>query len=373
MITNLEVSNYRSIGQEAHLRLGRLAIMIGPNGAGKSNLLDVLSFVRDAVLQGLPAAVIHRGGIKSIRRHSRGRPFDIHIALSIKQDDLTGSYGFVITGDRAEDYRVKSEWAACRDKLGEPGRFERDDQQINLDGPTPRIDPQSLVLTTLGGDERFKPLVDCLSSMRVYSIFPDTLRAPQKFDIERPMKPHGENWVSVLKEMGEPERDELRAGLLKLTGDIEDVKVTSAAGYLVPEFKQKAESAKDKRWFEAARQSDGTLRVAGLITALVQQPPLTLIGIEEPELTVHPGALPMLYDYMKQASEVSQVIFTTHSPIILDVVDVDTDLLFAVDRIDGITSVRRLTDEQLAPVRQRLLQLGELFASGELQLSLFDR
>jgi predicted ATPase len=348
MIKELKVSNYRSIGQEVLMPLGRLSIMVGPNGSGKSNLLDVLSFIRDAVLQGLPAAVIHRGGINAVRRHSRGRPYDIHIEITIENEDITGCYGFVVTGDRAEDYRVKSEWASCEELVGEEGSFKRNYQNIvNLEGAAPRIDPQSLVLTRLGGDERFKPLVDYLSSMRVYSIFPDTLRAPQKFDIERPMKSHGENWVSVLKELGETERQELKSGLLKLTGDIEDVRVTSAAGYLVPEFKLKADSTKDKKWFEAARQSDGTLRVAGLITALVQQPPLTLVGIEEPELTVHPGALPMLYDYMKQASEVSQVIFTTHSPIILDVVDVDTDLLFSVDRTDGVTSVRQLTDEQL--------------------------
>ena len=151
----------------------------------------------------------------------------------------------------------------------------------------------------------------------------------------------------------------------------ETARVTSAAGYLVPEFKQKAAHAKAKRWFEAAQQSDGTLRVAGLITALVQKPALSLVGIEEPELTVHPGALPMLYDYLKQSSETSQVIFTTHSPIVRDVVDVENDVLFSVDRRDGVTAIRRLTDEQLAPVRQRLLRLGELFTSGDLQLSLF--
>ena len=45
---------------------------------------------------------------------------------------------------------------------------------------------------------------------------------------------------------------------------------------------------------------------------------MTLIGIEEPELTVHPGVLPMLYDFLIQASRRSQVLITTHSPDLLN-------------------------------------------------------
>jgi predicted ATPase len=108
------------------------------------------------------------------------------------------------------------------------------------------------------------------------------------------------------------------------------------------------------------------------LTALVQSPALPVIGVEEPELTVHPGALPMLYDYLRQASEVSQVFVTTHSPIILDVVDVENDVVFVVNRVDGKTDVQKITGRQLEPVRKSLLRLGDLFMSGDLQPSLFD-
>ena len=148
--------------------------------------------------------------------------------------------------------------------------------------------------------------------------------------------------------------------------------MTSAAGHLIAEFKQQAKAKKGKRWFDAAQQSDGTLRVAGLLTALLQTPYLPVVGIEEPELTVHPGALPMLYDYLRQADEVSQIMVTTHSPIILDVVDLENDTILVVNRIDGKTDVRKVTDAQLLPVRKSLLRLGDLFISGDLQLSLFE-
>lgn len=374
MIRKLHVSNYRSLGPNVCIQPGRLSILIGPNGSGKSNVLQVLSFVRDAVMQGLPAAITHRGGIDSVRRRSHGRPFDVHVELELTLDSVPTRYAFVITGDRLEEYKVKSEMVEI---LAAEGTCQFSRNGNNWSGPeglVPHMDEQSLALTALGGTRQFKPLVDFLSGITVYSIFPDTLRVPQRFDSARPMKWHGENWVSILRELvkeGDAKNDFV-AGLNKLTGDIEDVRVTSAASHLIAEFKQQVKAQKGKQWFDAAQQSDGTLRIAGLLTALLQTPSLPVVGIEEPELTVHPGALPMLYDYLKQTSEVSQIIVTTHSPIILDIVDLQKDIIFVVNRIDGKTDVKRVTDAQLEPVRKSLLRLGDLFVSGDLQLSLFD-
>ncbi len=374
MIRELIVSNYRSLGPNIHIRPGPLSVFIGPNGSGKSNVLDVLSFVRDAVMQGLPAAITHRGGIDSVRRRSQGRPLDVHIELELILNAGSARYAFIITGDRLEEYRVKSETAVVNDQEGLL-RFQRNGNiWEGPEGMAPRMDEQSLALTALGGTRPFKPLADFLTGISVYSIFPDTLRVAQRFDSARPMKRHGENWVSILRELIKVDdaKNDLIAGLNKLTGDIEDIRVKSAAGHLIAEFKQQTKAKKGKRWFDAAQQSDGTLRVAGLLTALLQTPQLPAVGIEEPELTVHPGVLPMLYDYLQQADEVSQILVTTHSPIILDVVNLEKDTIFVVNRIDGKTDVKKVTDAQLVPVRKSLLRLGDLFISGDLQLSLFD-
>lgn len=367
MIRSILISNYRSLGREVRLQPARLCVLVGPNGAGKSNVLDALTFVRDAVVQGLPAAITHRGGIQSVRRKSsRGKPHNVEVEVQMQlPDDTEGSYGFVITGAGAEGYRVKSESARCGDAT-----FERDGENWSgPDGLAPRMNGESLTLPALGGDARFKPLVEYLSHMMVYSIFPDTLRGPQKFDSTRPMKGHGENWLSVLRDLlRTDEREELLKGLLALSGDIEDIKVTSAAGYLVAQFKQRI--GKKASWLDASSQSDGTLRVAGLLTSLLQQPTPPVICVEEPELTVHPGALPMIFDYLRQASEVSQVIVTTHSPVMLDVVDIDNESVFMVGRQGGETQIRAVSAHELEPVRAGLLTLGDSLIAGDLQLEL---
>ncbi len=373
MLRKLQISNYRSLGRHVAVDFGRISVLIGPNGSGKSNVLDALSFVRDAVLQGLPAAITHREGIDSVRRHSSGHPYNVGISLNLMLSNRPASYAFEITGDRTEEYRVKSESATVRTGH-ETHQFHRTQEEWNgPDGYAPRLDDEALELTALAGDTRFKPLAEFLGGICVYSIFPDVLRKPQPFDSASPMKRHGENWVSILRELlKKVEKDDLISGLRELTGDIDGARVRSVAGFLVTEFRQVAQHDQNKRrkWFPAGRQSDGTLRIAGLLTALLQRPTMPVVGIEEPELTVHPGALPMVYDYLVQASELSQVVITTHSPIILDVADVERDHILVVDRGNGYTDVRRVSEQQLAPVRQKLLSLGDLYLSGDLQLSL---
>lgn len=127
------------------------------------------------------------------------------------------------------------------------------------------------------------------------------------------MQEHGENWTSILKSMRPKSwKPDLLAALSKIAGDIDDVRVEQLGSYQVVQLRHGSNG--HERWFDASQESDGTLRCAGILTALLQEPPLSLVGIEEPELTIHPGAISVLYDFFVEASKHSQVLLTTHSP-----------------------------------------------------------
>ncbi len=377
MIKKLTIHNFRSLGARTELELGKLNFLVGVNGSGKSNVLHALTFVREAVRMGLPGAVANNNGIEALRLHSSGHPRNIMLGFELWLGGFPASYGFEIAGDRSKEYRVKREWGEVRDAQGKPTSFET--QGGLWEGPEnlkPNLDQQSLAITAVGGDPRIKPLWDFLANMMVYSIYPDILREPQKFSSETPMKSQGDNWISILHQ---PEADnwknDLVAALAKLTGDIEDIKVTEVAGYLIAQFRHKVPGGKDKKWFDAGRESDGTLRVAGLLTGLLQEPTLPVIGIEEPELTVHPGALPLIFDFLREASLRSQILVTTHSPILLDFLSIDDAQLFVVQRRKSVTTVMPLSEDRREAVRSQLLTLGEMMISGDLllpQLSLFE-
>ena len=95
---------------------------------------------------------------------------------------------------------------------------------------------------------------------------------------------------------------------------------------------------------------------------------MTLIGIEEPELTVHVGAISMLYDYLKQASRRGQVLRTTHCVELLERLDVD-DIRVA-ERRDGVTTVAPVRHDQREAIKKRLLTVGDVVNMEGLQQDL---
>jgi predicted ATPase len=370
MIKRLSVSNYRSLGENVSVELGALTALVGPNGSGKSNVVDVLHFVSDSLHMGLSGAITHRNGIGAVRRWSGGHPYNTSIHLDmLLEGGRPASYFFELRGDSAEEYKVKVEEASVW--TGDELMRFRIDSGKWVEGPpglTPPLDDKSLALSIIGGDARFQPLVHALQQIAVYAVFPDTLRAPQKYSPVKPMDRHGSNWASVLKDQPrETWKPELISALQKLTGDTEDIKVSQAASYLVVQFRHTSPNRKLK-WFDASQESDGTLRVAGIVTALLQEPPVPVIGIEEPELTVHPGAIPLLYDFLEQASRRSQVIVTTHSPELLDRM-MPEDVRVVLRGPEG-TTVAAMSAEQRDAVRTGLLTLGEVLRTEGLQQEL---
>lgn len=365
MIKRLSVSNYRSLGENVTIELGRFTALVGPNGSGKSSILDALRFLADAMHLGLLGAVNARlNQTGPVLRWGGGHPRRLRIHLEL--DLAPGSQALysleLLVGEDA-DYRIASEEAQIRSgqetagyRIGN-GRFLE-----GLAGITVPIDERTLALPILGGDARFQSLLEFLKQIAVYAISPESLRIPQRYSPFKPLDRHGSNWASILRDQPEEAwKPELVSALQQLTGNVEDIRISEAASYVAVEFLHRDSVSGRSQWFDAARESDGTLRMAGILTALLQEPPLPVVGIEEPELTVHPGAIPLLHDFLQQSSRRSQILVTTHSPELLDLVDVED--VRVVSRGPGGTTVAPMAREQKAAVRERLLTLGEVLRS----------
>jgi len=80
--------------------------------------------------------------------------------------------------------------------------------------------------------------------------------------------------------------------------------------------------------------------------------------IEHPEDTIHPGLVRKLVDTLRSYSESSQIIFTTHSPEVLDVLRPEEVLL--VSAANGQTSVRGLNGEEVLAAKRFLKDEGSL-------------
>lgn len=368
-ITHLKARNFRSLS-DVDLSLEPLTVFVGQNGAGKSNIIDVLRFVRDVITRGLDSAVLDRNGMSALRRWStKAYPYDVQIQITFKnRKNLKMEYGFTLGSESRGEYRIKHEKAVIFEKT--PIIFEiRDGKVINAPKNFNeeivflRDTSTNLIFPTYPFDD-FSGAFRELRNMGFYTIFPNTLREPQKPANAFPLDEKAQNLATVLRDLKKRKRTETQEildALGQVSQGITDYSVTQVGGYLVTKLLH----GKGGPGFELSQESDGTLRMLGILTALYQQPPRPLIAIEEPELTIHPGALGVLCDALKEASARSQVLITTHSPDLI--YHFPAESLRVVEKIDNSTQVGPVADHQHQAITQKLFAPGELMRMEGLQ------
>jgi predicted ATPase len=199
-------------------------------------------------------------------------------------------------------------------------------------------------------------------------LVPEHIRELQEPDPGRALKPDGSNAAAVLRNL-QRERptdyERICRLLSKVVPGMRKVEPVSLGPKETIQFQQEIDE--QRTWnFPALNMSDGTLRALGVLLALYQQPPPTLVAIEEPESTIHPAAVEVLVDIFKAMSSQAQLLIATHSPDILDDKGIGDDQIRAVELRQGRTIISTLDSTSREAIRQRLYSAGELMRIGEL-------
>ena len=369
-LTRVRIRNYRSIAA-CDVELGSLAFLVGPNGSGKSNFLDAIRFVADALYNGLDHAIRDRGGIGQVRRRSGGHPNNFAIRLDFQVPDGPGGhYSFQIAARGDGGFSVQNEECSVTG----PGAFERECFRVSDDTSTattslavavPPVAHDRLYLFPISASEPFRTVYDALVRMRFYNLNPDVIREPQKPDPDDFLRRDGGNLASVLANLRRQSPETMERIERYLGHVVPGVRSVDRVPYgtiETIEFRQEVAGQKNPWRFPALNMSDGTLRVLGILTALLQgngtSP--TFIGIEEPEVAVHPAALEALLDAIRDAEERTQVLVTSHSPDLLHTDEVRADELLAVEAESGATVIGEIDQGSRKTLRDRLFTPGEL-------------
>lgn len=241
--------------------------------------------------------------------------------------------------------------------------------------PAPAAARDRLYLVNASGVQEFRPIYDALSSMGFYNLNPEAIRDLQPPDPGELLKRDGSNIASVLASIATHAPDlkkRIEEYLSKVVPGIAGVDRKAVGPKETLEFRQDVRGAKYPWRFLASNMSDGTLRAFGILVALFQhagngEPQPRLVGIEEPELALHPAAAGVLTDSLREASQHGQVLVTSHSPDLLDDDSIPDSSILAVVAEHNETKVGFLDEAGRSALRDRLYTAGELLRMDQLR------
>ncbi len=255
----------------------------------------------------------------------------------------------------------------------------------------PAAFPDRLFLVAASGLPEFRPVYDGLSGMEIYNLSPKEIGAMQRPDAGELLRRDGGNAASVFHKLPDLAKSQVNGYLSRIVQGVADAETQILGSQETVEFRQTVKGQKHPWRFLAASMSDGTLRAFGVLLALFQgqgghRPSPPLIGLEEPEVALHPAASAILLAALREAATRTQVMVTSHSPDLLDDASIPTEAILAVDNEEGITRIAPLDEAGRSVLKERLFTPGELlrqnqispdptaseFGQGDRQLPLFE-
>jgi predicted ATPase len=315
--TSIHLRHWRNF-KDAGVELQSRVFLVGPNASGKSNFLDAFRFLRDVASEsvGFKAAVdTLRPGVRRIRCLSATSNTAISIRVTVGTDAEPRRWTYELAFDDEGTDRhpvVRREFVQKRDDV----LLERPTEKDQAD---PKLLRQPFI-QLLPFNEKYRELAEFLQGVRYLHLVPQLVRDPER-SAGRKDDPFGGDFLEQLAATPSRTRTRrlkrieraLRAVVPQLTGLRFEDSRTARTGrhHLEARYEHwRPQGA----WQDEEQLSDGTLRLVGLLWALLEGQGTLLL--EEPELSLHPGiirVLPLLFAAV-QAEAGRQIIVSTHSP-----------------------------------------------------------
>jgi predicted ATPase len=342
-LSRLRLRGWKSYGAEVDLALGGTNVLIGANGAGKSNLIsffEMLSWMTTS--PGQLQEYIARHGFAEVLLHEGSHTTQcIAAGLTFETDRGVNDYEFRLAaaaGDTLvftdERYRYTPREAPARPAWRELEAGQREAR---------------IVAEAERGDPTARLIVGLLQRCKVYH-FHDTsesagLRKQARVGDNHYLRQNLANLAPVLLRLYEdqPRYYQRIVELLRLVLPFfADFEFGLRNGTLGLRWRERGSDAV----YAADQGSDGTLRIMGLVTLLLQPAPdlPNLLLVDEPELGLHPYALDVVGGLLQDLPV--QLLCATQSPALLD--HFAPEQVLVADRTWRNTALRRLSGQALA-------------------------
>lgn len=320
IISRVKLKNWRNF-TDVDVQLGYRVFIVGPNASGKSNFLDVFRFLRDIAADGggLQSAVDSRGGLSKIRCLAARRHSDVEIEVHFSErQNGEADWRYAIglkqwaRGYRKPYLSYEKVWCGDELKLERPDKADEDDE----------LRKTQTHLEQLSANQEFRVIAEAFRRTRYLHIIPQLVRAPEAFGrAEVSGDPFGSDFIG---QVADTRKDVQKSRLRKI-----DEALRSAVPQLknlkiekddrgIPHLQAVCDHWRLKGAFQWEDQfSDGTLRLIGLLWALLEGESLLLM--EEPELSLNAEIVSRIPAMMHRILRARgrQVILSTHSADLL--------------------------------------------------------
>lgn len=369
-LTYLRIKNYRAL-RDVELRdLTPLTVFIGPNGSGKSTILDALAFLAEAVSGNLQQAWEKRNRFAGMRTRGQEGPIEFEIEACLNTVDSL-RYKLIIEENEGKVV-VTDEILFLRNANLSTKLFYLIEHSAYKAGPTKSNIYRSEIPNDIGITRvsAFEPLlfvqsnsrqafkileeygmapslemlfIELIQSYRYIHLTDDHLKGYSDAGPRENLSANGDNLPNVLYYLHTKYPEALARVSEKLRrwvpGLAEVVTEITSDERLLLRFRD----APFEKPLPAQYMSDGTMRLAALLTLLYEPNATGLLGIEEPENELHPRLLPRLAEELSKATETRQLLVATHSPFLLDALE--PEQVWILDRgTDGYTQATRTAD-----------------------------
>lgn len=389
LIHHLRVSGLLSFGHKGiDLSMRKLNVLIGPNGSGKSNLLEVINLFREAPspLHSIAGPIMEDGGIQEWLwkegSQGEGAPVTAIVSclvasgkrgVSYKHELHIDNYGGVV-GLSSETI---AEMAAGRKKdrpvytwIGpfgavlwtKPGGLSR---KLRVS----RLNSGASILAQIRDPGRYAALNYLQEQYSSIQLYRDWSFGPHAM-LRKPGRPDdradalgrsGLNLAAVAASISGRTKKQVINGMQILYPDVRDLHVRPGPAGTLQLYLEEGNEVE----IPASRLSDGTLRYLALLLILLNPKPAPLTIIEEPEMGLHPDVIPEVAKLLKEASERTQLVVTTHSRMLVDGLGDDPESVIVCEKHDGESVFERLDGKRMKVWLEKY-SLGDLWSKGEL-------
>jgi predicted ATPase len=322
--THVNLVNWRNF-KSVDVALQRRVFLFGPNASGKSNFLDAFRFLSDLTVVGggFQDAIQRRGGVSILRCLAARESSDIAVTVQIGDDEDPNLWRYELRFNQDKQRRP----IIKREQVMQQGR-------IILDRPDPEDDkdPERLSQTYLEqvyANQRFREIATFFSSIRYLHIVPQLVREPDR-SIGRINDPFGGDFLEQIASTREQTqkarlrriKEALAIAVPQLT-DLELKRDNKGTPHLRGKYKHwRSKGA----WLDEDQLSDGTLRLMGLLWAMLDGGNSPLL-LEEPELSLHPEVIRVIPQMFARVQNRlgKQILISTHSGDLLNDTGISPD------------------------------------------------